>query len=134
MVLTPLSGFVRLSTEFDNAVKSLPQLASNAQWQNYKLVSWLIFSATAAISFVAGYRLWKIHFPESVRFAILTLWLAGPLGNVFYIISSIVIFGGNAGGNARAQMVKGTIQIAIVAGIWTAYLMRSERVKNTYNL
>lgn len=92
------------------------------------------FHASASVSFSAGYRLWKIHFPEAVRFAILALWLAGPQGNVLYVILAITIFGSKAGGDAIAQMVGGTISSFIVAGIWTAYLMRSFRVKNTYKL
>jgi hypothetical protein len=111
-----------------------PQLANSAKWQNYMLVSWLIVTAAVAICFVAGYRLWKIHFPETVRFAIFVLWIAGPLGNILNIISAIVIFGSNAGSGFFTQMVAGTISSAIGAGIWTAYLMRSVRVRNTYKL
>lgn len=133
-ILGPLLGFSQLSNELGAAMREFPQLANNAQWQNYTQVSWLIFTASASVSFAAGYRLWKIHFPESVRFAILALWLAGPLGNVLYVTSAITIFGSKAGGDAIAQMVGGTISSFIVAGIWTAYLMRSVRVKNTYKL
>ena len=132
MILGPLMGLGQLSNEFHEAVEQFPQLANNPQWQNYKQVSWLIFTTSAAISFAAGYRLWKIHFPESVRFAILALWLAGPLGNSLYVIAAITIFGNNAGGGAIAQMIGGTISSLIAAGVWTAYLMRSARVRNTY--
>lgn len=133
-ILGPLSGFGKLSNEFRDALEQFPQLAGNSQWQNYKQMSWLIFTVSAAISFSAGYRLWKIHFPESVRFAILALWLAGPLGNVFYIVIAYLIFGDNLGGSVFAEMIGGTIASCVAAGIWTAYLMRSDRVRNTYKL
>ncbi|HMN14365.1 MAG TPA: DUF2569 family protein [Bellilinea sp.] len=133
-ILGPLSGFGKLSNEFRDALEQFPQLAGNSQWQNYKQMSWLIFTASAAISFSAGYRLWKIHFPESVRFAILALWLAGPLGNILYMASAFFIFGDNVGGNVIAEMIGGTIASCVAAGIWTAYLMRSVRVRNTYKL
>ncbi|MBN9462394.1 MAG: DUF2569 family protein [Burkholderiales bacterium] len=133
-ILSPLSGFGKLSSEFRDALEQFPQLAGNSQWQNYKLMSWLIFTTSAVISFSAGYRLWKAHFNESVRFAILALWLAGPLANILYMASAFLIFGDSVGGNATAKMIGGTIASCVAAGIWTAYLMRSVRVRNTYNL
>lgn len=131
-ILGPLIGLGKMSNEFRDAVEQFPQLADNAQWQNYKQISWLIFTASSVISFSAGYRLWKIHFPESVRFAILALWLAGPLGNVLYVIAAVVIFGNNAGGDVVTQMIGGILSSVITAGIWTAYLSKSQRVRNTY--
>jgi hypothetical protein len=61
MVLGPLMGFGKLSSEFSDALEQYPQLANNVQWQNYRQLSWLIFAATASVSFAAGYRLWQIH-------------------------------------------------------------------------
>lgn len=134
MILGPLLGFSTLTEVFRGAVDQFPQLAFSMQWQKYEQASWLIYVASAAISFSAGYRLWKNHSPESVKFAILAIWLAGPLGNVLYMVAAIIISGSNAGGNTIANMIGGTISTVIAAGIWTAYLMRSERVKNTYQL
>jgi len=133
-IIGPLWGFSELSTYFRKSVEEFPRLASNARWQNYEHASWLIFTASAVISFAGGLRLWKTHLPESVRFAIIALWLAGPLANVLYIVSAIIIFGGNVNGHFIAQMVGGIISSVIGASIWTAYLMRSVRVRNTYKL
>jgi hypothetical protein len=132
MIVGPLFGFGQIANEFRDASEKFPQLASNSQWQNYKQVSWIIFTASAAISFAAGYRLWKIHLQESVRFAIIANWLVGPLQNVLYIVSATIIFGTRASVAAIAQMITSVIISCISAGIWTAYLMRSVRVKNTY--
>ena len=133
-ILNPLLGAVKISTQFRLVAAQFPQLANNPQWKDYMQVSWVIVTAAAAICFVAGYRLWKIHFFESVRFTITALWLAGPLGNILNIISAVIIFGSNAGSGFFTQMVAGTISSAIGAGIWTTYLMRSARVRNTYKL
>lgn len=132
MVLGPLTGFGRLSDEFQNALVQYPQLAANSQWQNYRQICWLIFAGLAAVSFAAGYRLWKIHSPESVRFAIIALWLIGPIGNALYIVSAAAVFGSIVGDNALAAMIGAVAPPCIVAAIWTTYLMRSDRVKNTY--
>ena len=132
MILWPLIYFGILSNEFHDAEKQFPQLINNAQVVKFKQVSWLIFAAQVAISFSAGYRLWKIHFSESVRFAILALWLSGPLGNFMYLIAIAFIFGLQAGTDALPEMLGGILGPCIHASIWTAYLMRSLRVKNTY--
>jgi hypothetical protein len=132
MILGPLTGFGRLSEEFRDTLERYPQLTANSQWQNYTQVSWLIFATTASVSFAAGYRLWKVRSPDSVRFAILALWLAGPIGNALYIILGATIFGSAPLENAAAQMVGDIGAACIVAGIWTTYLWRSCRVRNTY--
>jgi len=132
MILGPLLGLGALLNEFSTAVEQLPQLANNAKWQDYQQISWLIYTVSVAISFSAGYRLWKIHFPESVRFAIISQWLAGPLTYVLHQISGIVMFDMIPDGDTIARMVGGTIAAVIGAGIWTAYLMLSVRVRNTY--
>jgi len=135
MILFPLSGIVVVYMELLEGEKSFPPISP--QWQTYKQASWLIFIASSALSFAAGYRLWKIHLPESVKFAILALWLSGPLKDTLWMISAIVVLGNDTvtGGDIIASF--GSIVVissAIAAGIGTAYLKRSVRVKNTYNL
>lgn len=134
MILGPLVSMGKLSDEFHSAVERFPLLSSNAQWQNYTQLSWLIFTVLASMQFAAGYRLWKIHIPQSVNFAIIVIWLTWPIGNVLYIISAIVIFGNNNDSNAFAQQAGLIIASVIAAAIWTTYLMRSVRVKNTYKV
>jgi len=130
MIVGPLSGLFRISHELRNAIETYPQLADNTQWQNYKVVAWIIFTSSAVISFVAGYRLWRIHNRESVRFAIIANWIEGPLQNIFYIISAGIIF--DIGVGLSQLIIKRVIISCIGAGIWTAYLLLSDRVKNTY--
>lgn len=96
MLFAPATGLERLTNEFQDAEKKFPLLAGNTQWVHYKQVSWLIFAVTVAVGFSAGYRLWKIHAAESVRFAILALWVSGPLGNFLYLVATLLIFGSRA--------------------------------------
>jgi hypothetical protein len=143
MIINPLLGFGSLSNEFHDALELFPQLENNTQLKNYKQVAWLILAALASTSFAAGYRLWKIHCPESVSFAILAIWLVGPLGHVLYmifiggyldIIFTATHFSSNVRGHIIDKMFTDTIFSVMAAGIWTAYLMRSVRVKNTYKI
>jgi uncharacterized protein DUF2569 len=132
MLLAPATGLGKLTNEFQDAEKKFPLLDVNTQWIHYKQVSWLIFAVTAAVGFVAGYRLWKIHAAESVRFAILALWVCGPLGNFLYLVATMLIFGSRASASAVPKMLGATMASCIAAGLWTAYLTRSFRVRNTY--
>ena len=130
MIIGPFSGLIKIFHDIRNAVEKYPQLVGISQWQNYKLATWIIFISSAVISFVAGYRLWKIHSRESVRFAIIANWVEGPLQNVLYIVSAAIIFDTNAG--LEQVITKRVIISCIGAGTWTAYLLLSDRVKNTY--
>lgn len=133
MILSPLSVIQRFINEFSKTEKIYPQLVVNAQWLQYKQISWLIIVFSIAFSFTAGYRLWKFHFPNSVLFAIIALWISGPLGNLLHTVTAIALFGSQALSVALPEMFGGIIGSCIGAGIWTAYLVRSSRVKNTYN-
>jgi hypothetical protein len=124
-ILGPLRGLSQMINEFQATEKAFPNLAANAAWLQYKQISWMIFAITAAISISAGYRLWKIHVHKSVRFAILALWLVGPVGNTAYIIAAVVSFGSIASADMLPDMVGSLIGSGIVAVIWTAYLIRS---------
>lgn len=132
MILGPLMGLGNLSGEFKTMVEQYPELAANPQWQRYERVTWYVYIITALISFSAGYRLWKIHVPESVHFAIVALWLAGPVGNLMYGLSAAYVFDENIFQSGASELLSGLIGSALAAGVWTAYLLRSVRVKNTY--
>ena len=132
MVLSPLIGIGSLSNELRTAIEKLPQLEQNSQWQTYKQTAWIIFTSSAALSFTAGYRLWKLHIPDSVKFAIYALWIIS-IGRPFLDgVATIVIFGSNNFSEVFPEMIAAMIPAVITAGIWTAYLKRSVRVKNTY--
>ncbi len=134
MIISPLSDYNILANGFREASQKSSVLTSTQQWQYYKQASWLIFAISAAIKYSAGYRLWKTHQPESVSFAILALWLSFPIAYIASSISEVLIFNLNINDALISGMYIGaTIQI-LIAGFWTAYLMRSVRVKNTYKL
>ena len=134
----PMYGFGKLTLEFSESIKQFPHLATNAQFLNYKQYSFIIFAASALISFAAGIQLWRVHFPESVRFAILAIWLSVPFAKILNLAAALWIYREIAGPSKIEEMILtmlgSTFSSCVVAGIWTAYLLRSARVKNTYNL
>lgn len=132
IVLGPLLGVSRLYSEFVAAEQSNPQLLQSALYSSYKTSSWAIFAITTMISISAGYALSSRHRPSTVTFAIACLWVIGPVGDFAYIIASALIFG--AIPSLSPEMVGSIVGSAARSAIWTAYLLRSKRVKNTYRL
>lgn len=129
-ILGPLVGFGRMAEEFEMAEKQFPSLLNNPVWHQYKQLCWTIFAATVAIGVSAGYRLWKIHVKESVRFAIIALWIIGPVAHIVPIVVIGVCFRVNA--NTIDKVLPSFIVSIMSAGLWTGYLIYSVRVKNTY--
>src|SRR3989338_999487 len=134
MVIGPLLVAGRFYNEIGAIVRQYPLLEHSDKWQTYKQISLLILTTSIAINFIAGYRLWKLHFPESVWFAISALWLGGPFAGILIAISGIVILDGAANSFEIGKIFGELISSALSAGIWTIYLKRSARVRNTYKL
>lgn len=132
MIFSPLGRLGTIVRQFSRTEKQYPQLLANAQWANYKLAIWLIVSVCVAISIAAGYRLWKVHFSESVRFAIIALWISGPLGGLLYMATEAVVFGIQDMPSTMPEKLRGMAVSICAAAAWTAYLLRSVRVRNTY--
>jgi len=127
-ILGPLTGFSQMTSAFDAEIQRFHELTYNTSWRLFTQISWVVFSITAALSILGGYGLWKIHTPESVRVAIIILWAIGPVRQLFYFLAAMSIFGEYAANS----MISGIIQPVIIAAIWSLYLSRSVRVKNTY--
>ena len=134
----PMYGYGKLTQEFSESIKQFPHLATNEQFLNYKQSSFIIFAASALTSFAAGLQLWSVHYPGSVRFAILALWLSVPFAKILNLAAALWIYREIADPSKIEEMILtmlgSTFSSCVVAGIWTAYLLRSVRVKNTYKL
>jgi hypothetical protein len=121
-----------LSSYFLNAESSEPELVSFSAWINYKQYMWWAHLFASLLTFIAGYRLWKIHAPDSVRFAVIALWvnyLLAPLGD--YAAAYFALDDGPLR-VAGANLAQNYITSFPAPIIWTAYLNLSRRVKNTY--
>ncbi len=131
-ILGPLSALGKISGDFAAAEQATPALASVATWINYKQYMWWVYCLTALLTFIAGYRLWKIHKPESVRFAIIILWVANILAAFGYFVAAYAALGDVALNEATTVLVKQVFSAVVIAGVWTMYLLKSRRVQNTY--
>lgn len=131
MVLGPLLGAGRISAEFMAAEVQYPTLASMEQWRTYKAGTWWIFLLVAATSFYGGWGLAKETNYSAVMRAKAILWITGPGATlVMGLLLPAMIFGATNALNAQfAVQFIGTV---IAAAVWTTYLTRSKRVRNTY--
>lgn len=132
IVIGPLLGFGNIYGTFSDAEKQVPELASNTRWTAYVQVTWLLFSGFMAMGIAAGYRLWKIHKKDSVTFAIVTLWVIGPGANIAHAVTGAVALNKPLTTENIAASFGEFAASCIIATLWTLYLRRSSRVKNTY--
>lgn len=90
---------------------------------------WVIGLVQAGAFAFAGWRLRAVWRWSSVRLAIAVWWLAGPVMSLAYGGAVTALTGGGA---SILPILIDVARTAIVAAIWTAYLLRSRRVRNTY--
>ena len=128
ILLRPLSG-IYLWTRMHGAAEGDPSLRTDSSLLVNTSTFWLIFLTSAALSIYGGVRLLRERTPAAVHAAIVLIWLAVPLSSLAGLISRAYLDAGVSLPRAIADVV---IHVA-VAAVWTAYLLRSRRVKNTYH-
>jgi hypothetical protein len=134
VALGPLYGLSALMGAIEDAESNAPRLLTLSYWGNFKLTIWSAYCVFAAISISAGYRLWKNHEPQTVRFAIYAVWIIGPLSELVMGLLLPVLFAPIRFADLAPEILGSVLGSAIYAGVWTAYLKRSQRVKNTFHL
>jgi hypothetical protein len=131
MILGPLLSAGHINAEIMMAEREYPGITSFEKWQTYKTITWLVFVAVATMSFYGGLGLaggkdWSV-----VTRAKAILWVTGPGSSIVMgVLIPFTIFGEfNAMDN---QFLGAFIGSVLAAAIWTIYLAKSKRVRNTY--
>ena len=123
----PVAGVYMLSMMQADSLAN-PTILENSSWLINTSTFWIIFLFVAALSIYGGLRLWRDRSPAAVRTAIVILWIYSPVAAADLLIARAFVEG-------RVPWPNAVLTIATnlaIAGIWTAYLMRSRRVRNTY--
>jgi Protein of unknown function (DUF2569) len=128
-VLGPIARVVRVIADFGQAESANPALLNEAWWSALKAIGWVETVIYCAASFFAGSTLLRVFQPSSVRLAINTLWLAGPLLVLVSLSASKILLPVSL---TSAEFIIALVQPIIVATVWTLYLKKSQRVENTY--
>ncbi len=130
MVFMPIMLIGRTQNELADAEKQAPQLLEMASWLKYKSILWPTIWVFIAVSVYAGYGLWKVHIRQSVTTAIAAEWLLSLGIYAGTLLAMHIAFGEIP--SLTPDTFGGFFGSLIMSSIWTAYLLRSRRVKNTY--
>lgn len=131
LVLGPFIGAIRIGADLLAAEHQYPTLESLPQWEAFKAAMWCAEAAIAVLSVYAGWGLLRETRWSAVRRAMLVLWLTGPVGvMVMGFIVPLLTLGESS---AREPLFVSSLFASVLgAGVWTAYLATSRRVRNTY--
>ncbi len=89
------------------------------EWQSAKRAMWIIAVTSSLITAYAGLLLALTRQRRAVWQAIAALWIAGPVATL-----AVAMYAGPALG-----VIGELLRSGIAAGVWTAYLLRSKRVR-----
>jgi len=131
LAIGPLLGAARVGSAMFFVEAQFPALKTMGEWGAYKTVMWLAFFAFAALSVYGGWGLLRGKDWSMVGRAKTVLWLVGPGGSLVLgvLIPKMTLSESNIDGG----VVGGFIASVLSAAIWTAYLSKSKRVRNTYS-
>jgi hypothetical protein len=130
LFLSPARTVITTWMDIGSAEQEMPALAGIAAWQSLKLYAWSIAVLASGLSIYAGWQLNMVHRPSSVRLAIAMLWGLGP--GLVLIDSAILSVAFGVPLMVDPEMTRELARTFVAAGLWTAYLLLSRRVKNTY--
>lgn len=124
----PLRSLAGTMSDLNGAERANPALIGLALWGTIKAFTWVVTLTSIVASAHAGWRLgWRLR-PSSVKIAIWTLWLAGPMMTLI-AVSGVSLLSGTG---FSEIWTAGMATPFAYAAIWTAYLLKSDRVRNTY--
>lgn len=128
-IASPARILVQTSTNLEE-VKAAANLLGPGT-KTYVSISWAIAAAAAAGSIYLAYRLLSGERWSAVRVTIIGLWTLATVPILMDLVVSAILFPSitaHALGPAAIDLAKSSIS----ATIWTAYLLKSKRVANTY--
>ncbi len=132
MVIGPLRNLVEAVNSFADAESQHPNLASVEKWKDFKSAAWMVIFACCALSFVAGWRLWKSVDFDAVVFAKWAIWISGPAGA--FVLGAFLPWMMFGSANPDESFWGAFLGGIVFAVIWTTYLSKSKRVEQTYTV
>jgi hypothetical protein len=131
----PLLGAGGINDGFLAAEAQTPELKALQPWVALKWATWSAFGAFALVSVYAGWGLARTTKWVAVRRAIVALWLIGPVSNItLNTVVPMITLGSlqSDAAEAFATTLLPALVTSLIAGGWTAYLLRSRRVRSIY--
>ncbi|MFD1787593.1 DUF2569 family protein [Sphingomonas floccifaciens] len=103
-----------------------------ASWATLQIVEWTLVAASVGASIWLGWRLYAVHVWRSVQLVLVGLWTLGPLTLIIDLVVAS-LFARTSPFDHIGVIAPELLRGFVYAAIWTAYLLRSERVANTYD-
>lgn len=128
--LGPLGGFLKIYNEIADIERRTPAIRNMDAWTQLKVGTYWVHAVASGLSIWAGFGLLKDRRSTVVFRAIVVLWIVGPvMSAVSNQVLPYLTFGNmGSGPDVLASLFWSTA----VTGIWTAYLVKSKRVRATY--
>lgn len=118
--------------EFANSAAIHGTLSQAPGWSLYQRAIWYLTAAGVVVNVLAGFLLWKQHFPSAVRFAIAALWLTGPVRWVLMELAYEWALNPSTDQLLDYSTLARAASSMALPLLWTVYLLKSRRVKATY--
>ncbi|MBN5375526.1 DUF2569 family protein [Serratia marcescens] len=136
IVIMFIGGAFSLLTSFNGTAwkeveKQNPSLLTHAAFQNLQMMDRGVQFVAGMLLIYCGYILYSKAVPETLKIAKIIIGLVYPLSVIFRDLFAPYFFLGIYLSNSE---VMGEVARTVIwAIIWSLYLYRSERVRNTYS-
>ena len=127
-VFTPLSVLISVGTLAGDAAVAAQY---GATWDRLLLFEWTFAGVSVVAAWAAVWQFFTVQRWRTVRFAIGVLWTLAFLGVVGEPLM-VSLLTGLSYADLYAGAAGEFVRPLIYSSIWTAYLLKSERVANTY--
>lgn len=128
--LNPVGGFLKIFNEIAEIERRTPQIRNMDPWTQLKVATYWVHAISSALGIWAGVGLLRERRWGVVFRAIVVLWIIGPvLSAVSNQVLPFLTFGNMGSG---PEVLASLFWSTAVTGIWTAYLVKSKRVRATY--
>lgn len=127
-VITPVATLLSVATLAADAGVAA---SYGPQWEQLLVLEWTVAGASTAAAWVAVWHFFKVRRRRTVRLAIGVLWGLAAAATVVEPLA-VSLLTGMAYGDMFAGAPSEFIRPLIYSSIWSAYLLKSERVANTY--
>ena len=127
-LITPISSLLSVG-----ALAADPAAAAGygEAWSTLIAFEWAMAGITAAAAWFAVWQFFKVKRRRTVRIAIAVLWLMATIALVVEPIG-VAALAGITYGDLFEQTPADFVRPVVYSTIWTAYLLKSVRVANTY--
>lgn len=133
MVFSPLRTLGETARNISDVERAYPTIVDLAEWGNYKTAIWIAVLGYSIALVWAGWSLKRHLIPSSVSAAIAVMWICPIALIAIDMYAAMAFLGMEALDYFSTEIIVGMIGWLVYAGVWTAYLKLSRRVKNTYH-